>query len=354
MKPDIIVIEGLDGTGKSTIVDLLFNKLKKENIKIKKVHYEKEFLNEKSIDNQNIINYTERCSIWIKAFNVFIKNISNSNYDLIICDRYIYSLFAYTKILAPEMNSLVSELNYKKPFLKVLLTLDEKIRINRIKKRENASNRKLSIKEDVAFRIEKNMQLIDNEEFLVLNTIYPKEDIVNIILNNYHEKKMNLKELINDGDYCVKYNKENNLLLFPESTATILYDKKLNKILFVKQYRKSIKQYTIELPGGKVEKNETLDLAAERELLEETGYFTKNIKKLFSLDMDFSISKHRTHVYKGKFDFNKYINTQPESEHECVFYSIEESIEMILTNKISHAPTVSAIYWLKNNINSKK
>ncbi|MBU1087190.1 MAG: NUDIX hydrolase [Candidatus Omnitrophica bacterium] len=53
-----------------------------------------------------------------------------------------------------------------------------------------------------------------------------------------------------------------------------------NKIILLKQYRPVIDQYLYELPAGTLEANESELSCAKRELIEETGYSTKKIKKI--------------------------------------------------------------------------
>jgi ADP-ribose pyrophosphatase len=48
-------------------------------------------------------------------------------------------------------------------------------------------------------------------------------------------------------------------------------------ILAVKQFRKPLGKYVIELPAGIIDEGETPEQAAERELLEETGWGSHNI-----------------------------------------------------------------------------
>ena len=45
-----------------------------------------------------------------------------------------------------------------------------------------------------------------------------------------------------------------------------------NKIILVKQFRYPVNMYTIEFPAGLIDKGETPESTAARELLEETGY----------------------------------------------------------------------------------
>ncbi len=54
----------------------------------------------------------------------------------------------------------------------------------------------------------------------------------------------------------------------------ITYD---NKILLIKQFRPPVNGYVIEFPAGLNDKGETLEDAARRELLEETGYYAKEM-----------------------------------------------------------------------------
>ena len=65
-----------------------------------------------------------------------------------------------------------------------------------------------------------------------------------------------------------------NVLAFTENEELVL----------VRQYRHGIEEYTLELPGGCVEKHEQdAKKAAMRELLEETGYFSDDVQYLGAL-----------------------------------------------------------------------
>jgi len=59
-----------------------------------------------------------------------------------------------------------------------------------------------------------------------------------------------------------------------------------NEIILLEQYRTAVHAWCLELPAGLVgdeegKENEDLVVAAQRELLEETGYTAKNWKELF-------------------------------------------------------------------------
>jgi ADP-ribose pyrophosphatase len=57
-----------------------------------------------------------------------------------------------------------------------------------------------------------------------------------------------------------------------ETVAILATLKPSNDIILIKQYRPSLDKWTIELPAGLVDKGETLEEGALRELKEETGY----------------------------------------------------------------------------------
>lgn len=56
-----------------------------------------------------------------------------------------------------------------------------------------------------------------------------------------------------------------------------------NQVIFVKQYRHGAGKIMVELPAGVVEDNEDPEIAARRELLEETGYAFDDISYVCEL-----------------------------------------------------------------------
>ena len=65
---------------------------------------------------------------------------------------------------------------------------------------------------------------------------------------------------------------EKKIILSGGNAVNIIALTSANEIVLVRQYRFGTASYTLELPGGLVDPDESLVKAAERELEEETGY----------------------------------------------------------------------------------
>lgn len=69
------------------------------------------------------------------------------------------------------------------------------------------------------------------------------------------------------------------------------------RMLFVRQFRPVVQRYTIELPSGHVENNESPEDAARRELLEETGFVAPTLELLGTLVPDVGRLANRMWCY---------------------------------------------------------
>ena len=83
----------------------------------------------------------------------------------------------------------------------------------------------------------------------------------------------------------ISVKKKNNFYTVDENLnhVTIIPVIDNNKLVLVKQFRPAIRKYTLEFPGGRIEKNELSKKGAIRELFEETGILIKDSKKLIKL-----------------------------------------------------------------------
>jgi ADP-ribose pyrophosphatase len=82
--------------------------------------------------------------------------------------------------------------------------------------------------------------------------------------------------------------------------------------LMVRQYRHGSDELSVEFPGGVVEPGEAPELAAARELEEETGYRAASIRRAASVSPNPAIMSNRYHVFlaeglerTGSVDFDE-------------------------------------------------
>ena len=69
-----------------------------------------------------------------------------------------------------------------------------------------------------------------------------------------------------------------------------------NEIIFIKEYAAAVDDYMITFPKGKIDKNETIYEAANRELQEEIGYKASNIKFIKKIYLAPGYIDHITYV----------------------------------------------------------
>lgn len=121
------------------------------------------------------------------------------------------------------------------------------------------------------------------------------------------------------------------------------------KLLMVRQYRNALDRETIEIPAGGLESiEEPTDVAAARELEEETGYKAGKLELLVSLRTTVAFCNEKIDVYLAtdlkpshqNLDEDEYINVET--------YDIEELVQMIYDCKIQDSKTVASLLAYKN------
>jgi len=122
------------------------------------------------------------------------------------------------------------------------------------------------------------------------------------------------------------------------------------RILVERQYRHAAGARLWELPAGSLEPGEDKLAAAQRELLEETGYTARKWQKALYFYVSPGFLTESMQVYlaqgltKGK--------AQPEEDERIAvrFFPLRQAVEMASSGKIIDAKTIAPILWLQNKL----
>lgn len=120
-----------------------------------------------------------------------------------------------------------------------------------------------------------------------------------------------------------------------------------NHVVLVKQYRKAIEKPLIEIPAGRLEVNEEPIETAKRELKEETGYITEDLKYLLEFYTSPGYCNEKIYLFLAK-GLTKGETSFDDGEYcETLTYSIDELCKMIDRGEIMDSKTIIGIYYVK-------
>ncbi|MEE3350635.1 MAG: NUDIX hydrolase [Candidatus Gastranaerophilaceae bacterium] len=125
--------------------------------------------------------------------------------------------------------------------------------------------------------------------------------------------------------------------------VVILALKDSETILLVTQFRYPIMTADLELPAGKLERGEDPDLAAKRELEEETGYRAKNWFSLGYIYTTPGFCDEKLYLYKA--EGLEFVGEHPDEGEIIKAFEISktELMQKIKTGEINDAKTICAI-----------
>lgn len=139
---------------------------------------------------------------------------------------------------------------------------------------------------------------------------------------------------------------ERDVVVFPEAVVVLpVID---DYLVLIKQFRAPFNDFIVEAPAGVVDKGETPDEAAVRELVEEIGYKPRKLVKLGKYTPAPGYSSEVLHFYVA-YDL-EYVGAKPERYEiiEPFQVKIEDAYRMVLSNQVTDMKTALAIMLYKS------
>lgn len=176
----------------------------------------------------------------------------------------------------------------------------------------------------------------------------------------YNEKTIDVKEIysgkivkleLQTVELC-NHNKAQREIIRHRGGVAILPLTKNNEVVLVRQFRKPYEEELLEVPAGKLEKDEAIELCAQRELKEETGYEAGKLTYLTVMYPSPGYTDEKIYIYKAEDLIDGDIALDEDEFLHAEQYPIEEAVQMIKVGAIKDAKSIIAILLAYSQINS--
>lgn len=123
-------------------------------------------------------------------------------------------------------------------------------------------------------------------------------------------------------------------------------------IWFVHQYRHAVARELIELPAGSVEEGERPEVAAHREVREETGMAAHDLRYLGSFFLAPGYSTEYMHVFFARDLYEDPLDGDEDEDLEIEKLSVEETFRRLDAGEFEDAKTLAALTLARAKMDS--
>lgn len=141
--------------------------------------------------------------------------------------------------------------------------------------------------------------------------------------------------------------------LYGDVVLVVLMTEK-GEFVLVKQYKHGAGEFVIEFPAGVVDKGETPEEAAHREVAEETGYSFKDLKLLTTVHANPTKAIGKIFIYLAKNAVkNKEMRLDETEDIEVLIINKNEIAKMIESGEICTADSITGFFLALEKLKSK-
>lgn len=118
-------------------------------------------------------------------------------------------------------------------------------------------------------------------------------------------------------------------------------------VLLIREYAVGVGRYELALPKGRIEDDESPLEAANREMMEETGYGANNLTFVTSLTLAPGYIGHATHIVLAEDLFEQRQTGDEPEEIEVVPWRLSRLQELLACEDCTEARSIAALFMVR-------
>lgn len=124
-------------------------------------------------------------------------------------------------------------------------------------------------------------------------------------------------------------------------------------VLLVREYAAGIEDYHLALPKGAIDKGETLEQAANRELKEEVGYGARDLQLLKRVNLSPAYMEHGINIVLARDLYPERLSGDEPEPIEVVPYPFKDLVSLVARPDFCEGRSIAALFlareWLLAN-----
>lgn len=125
-------------------------------------------------------------------------------------------------------------------------------------------------------------------------------------------------------------------------------------VLMIREYGAGLEDYTLGLPKGALEADETLEQGANRELQEETGYGARRLMVLKELTLSPSYMSSRLSVVLAEDLYASRLEGDEPEPIEVLPMKLSELEGWVWREELSEARSIAALYMVRDILQARR
>ncbi len=121
-------------------------------------------------------------------------------------------------------------------------------------------------------------------------------------------------------------------------------------VLLVREYAGGVHRYEVCCPKGKIEANEEILDAANREIKEEVGYGAHQLEFIKSMTSGPGYSNHTTHIVLARDLYKEQLPGDEPETLEVVMWKLSELETLMQQHDVTEARTIAALFLVREKL----